>query len=130
MPVKSIRARLAADPSVGAGNVLTTLAELDLGLDTPQLTFDTAIGDFPAWQPLTLRQVHELVAARTTALHDLGLRKRDPVAVIAPTAIDTALTFLALARIGAIPVLINPSLAPDLAAKFIARLNAAGLITD
>jgi acyl-CoA synthetase (AMP-forming)/AMP-acid ligase II len=130
MTVKSIRARLAADPDVGAGNVLTTLADLDLGLDTPQFSFDTPAGDNPAWQPLTLRQLHRLAAARTTALHELGIRQRDPVAVIAPTAVDTALTFLALARIGAIPVLINPSLHPDLAVKFIARLNATGLITD
>jgi acyl-CoA synthetase (AMP-forming)/AMP-acid ligase II len=130
MSAKSIRARLAENQEVGAGNVLTTLAELDLGLDTPQLTFDTAAGQIPAWQPLTLRQLHELVAARTTALHELGIRRRDPVAVIAPTAIDTALTFLALARIGAIPALINPSLAPDLAVKFVGRLKAVGLITD
>jgi acyl-coenzyme A synthetase/AMP-(fatty) acid ligase len=130
MTAKSIRARLSADPSVGAGNVLTTLAELDLGLDTPALSFDTAVAGFPAWHALTLRQLHHLVAGRTAALHELGLRRRDPVAVIASTAVDTALTFLALARIGAIPVLINPSLAPDLAVKFIARLNATGLITD
>jgi acyl-CoA synthetase (AMP-forming)/AMP-acid ligase II len=135
MSTKSIRARLAADPNVGAGNVLTTLAELDLGLDTPQFTFDTAAGqsgagDVPAWQPLTLRQMHELAAARAAALAGIGIRKRDPVAVIAPTAIDTAVTFLALARIGAIPALINPSLAPELAVRFIGKLNAVGLITD
>jgi acyl-CoA synthetase (AMP-forming)/AMP-acid ligase II len=130
MSPKSTRATLAENPDVGAGNVLTTLAELDLGLDTPRLYFDTDAGDIPAWQPLTLRQFHELVAARTTALHDLGIRRRDPVAVIAPTALDTALTFLALARIGAVPALINPSLAPDLAVKFTGRLNAVGLITD
>ncbi len=130
MSAKSIRARLAENQDLGAGNVLTTLAELDLGLDTPQLTFDTAAGQIPAWQPLTLRQLHELVAARTTALHELGIRRRDPVAVVAPTAVDTALTFLALARIGAIPALINPSLAPELAVKFIGRLKAVGLITD
>ncbi len=130
MTAKSIRARLSADPNVGAGNVLTTLAELDLGLDTPQLSFDTPVAGFPAWQPLTLRELHQLAAGRAAALHELGLRKRDPVAVIAPTAVDTALTFLALARIGAIPVLINPNLPADLAVKFVAKLNATGLITD
>lgn len=130
MPAKSIRARLAADPDVGAGNVLTTLAELDLGLDEPSLTFDTGTGDRPAWQPLTLRQVHRLVAARAAVLHELGVARRDPVAVCATAAADTALTFLALARIGAIPVLINPSLATDLAIKYISKLSAVGLITD
>jgi acyl-CoA synthetase (AMP-forming)/AMP-acid ligase II len=130
MPAKSIRARLAADPDVGAGNVLTRLAELDLGLDEPSFTFDTDIGELPAWQPLTPRQIHRLVAARTAALHELGVTRRDPIAVCASTAADTALTFLALARIGAIPVLINPILAADLAVRYVSRLNAVGLITD
>lgn len=130
MSATSIRARLAADPSVGAGNVLTTLAELDLGMDTPRISFDTPAGDIPAWQPLTLRQLRELVAARAAALHELGIGKRDPVAVMAPTAVDTALSFLALAWIGAIPALINPRLAPDLAVKFLGKLGAVGLITD
>ncbi len=130
MPGTSIRARLAADPGVGAGNVLTTLAGLDVGLDTPQLAFDTAAGAHPAWQPMTLRQVHRLVAARAAALHELGIRSRDPVAVCAPTAADTALTFLAIAWLGAIGVLINPTLPADLTVRYIARLNAVGLITD
>lgn len=130
MTNKSVRARLAADPHVGAGNVLTTLAELDVGLDKPSLTFDTAVDGFPAWRTTTLRQVHRLVTARAAALRALGIAKRDPVAVCAPTAADTALTFLALAWIGAIPALVNPGLAADLAAKYISRLNVVGLITD
>lgn len=130
MTAKSIRAQLAADPEVGAGNVLTRLAELDLGMDVPQLSFDTPAGPVPAWQPLTLRQLHELTAARAAVLAELGIRKRDPVAVIAPTAFDTALSFLALARIGAIAALINPRLSPELALKFLGKLKPVGLITD
>jgi len=127
---KSIRARLAADPAAGAGNVLTTLAELGLHLDEPSFTFDSEVGGKAAWQPVTLGELHQLTEARTAALHDLGIGKRDPVAVCAATAADTALTFLALARIGAIPVLINPNLSPDLMAAYIRRLGAVGLITD
>lgn len=130
MTAKSVRAHLLADPDVGAGNVLTKLAELDIGLDQPSLSFDTAVGGLPAWRPTTLRQVHGLVAARAAALRALGITKRDPVAVCAPTAADTALTFLALTWIGAIPALVNPSLAADLAVKYISRLSAVGLITD
>jgi acyl-coenzyme A synthetase/AMP-(fatty) acid ligase len=130
MTTKSVRARLAADPSVGAGNVLTTLIESGTGLDEPVITFDTEIGGHPAWEPLTLRQLGALAAGRAAALHELGIGRRDPVAVCAPTAADTAVTFLALARLGAIPALINPNLKPDLMTTYIQRLRAVGLITD
>ena len=45
------------------------------------------------------------------------------MAVCAPTAADTVLTFLALARLGAIPALVNPNLSADLAAAYIRRLR-------
>jgi acyl-coenzyme A synthetase/AMP-(fatty) acid ligase len=130
MPAKSIRAQLAADPDLGAGNVLTTLVRRGDRLDEPVLTFDTDIGGIPAWQPLTIRQLDELTRARAAALHALGVGMRDPVAVCAPTAADTALTFLAATRLGAIPALINPFLATELMAEYIRRLDAVGLITD
>jgi acyl-coenzyme A synthetase/AMP-(fatty) acid ligase len=130
MPAKSIRAQLAADPDLGAGNVLTTLVRRGDRLDEPVLTFDTAIGGFPAWQPLSISQLDELTRARAAALAALGIGMRDPVAICAPTAADTALTFLAAARLGAIPALINPFLAADLMAEYIRRLDAVGVITD
>ncbi|HLX48752.1 MAG TPA: class I adenylate-forming enzyme family protein [Streptosporangiaceae bacterium] len=128
--VKGIRAQLAANQDLGAGNVLTTLMAVGDGLDEPRLTFDTAVDGFPAWQGLTTRQLDRLVKARATTLHGLGIGMRDPVAVVAPTAADTALTFLALTRLGAIPALINPFLPTDLMAEYIRRLNATGLLTD
>jgi len=127
---KSIRAQLAADPDLGAGNVLTTLVRRGDRLDEPVLTFDTETGGFPAWQPLTIRQLDELTRARAAAMAALGIGMRDPVAVCAPTAADTALTFLAAARLGAIPALINPFLATELMAEYIRRLDAVGVITD
>jgi acyl-coenzyme A synthetase/AMP-(fatty) acid ligase len=130
MPAKSIRAQLAADQDLGAGNVLTTLIRRGDRLDEPVLTFDTAVGGFPAWQALTIRQLDELTRARAAALAGLGIGMRDPVAVCAPTAADTALTFLAAARLGAIPALINPFLATELMAEYIRRLDAVGVITD
>jgi acyl-coenzyme A synthetase/AMP-(fatty) acid ligase len=128
--VKGIRAQLATDPDVGAGNVLATLVARGIGLDEPRLTFDTDVDGFPAWEPLTIRQIDQRVRARAAALHGLGIGMRDPVAVCAPTAADTALTFLALTYLGAIPALINPFLNIELMAEYIRRLDAVGLITD
>jgi len=130
MKVPSIRATLARDTDIGAGNAVGIRMALGAGVDEPVITFDTAVDGHPAWQPLTVRQLDRLVAARAAALHGLGIGMRDPVAVIAPTAADTALTFLALARLGAIAALINPYLNIELAAEYVSRLGAVGLTTD
>ncbi|KAA2257285.1 acyl--CoA ligase [Solihabitans fulvus] len=130
MTPKTVRARLAADPALGAGNVLTTVVANGFGLDDPSLTFDTDVDGFPAWQPLRVRDVDRLVRSRAASLHGLGIGRRDPVAVIATSAADTVLAFLALARLGAIPALINPRLAPETAALYVRRLRAVAVLTD
>jgi acyl-CoA synthetase (AMP-forming)/AMP-acid ligase II len=130
MTVKSVRAQLAADPELGAGNVLTTLAARGIGLDNPALTFDTDVGPHPAWQPLTVRELDRLVRARAADLVALGVRRRDPVAVTATAAADLVLNFLALARLGAIPALLNARVPPELAALYLNRLRPMGIIGD
>ncbi|MGF1426900.1 class I adenylate-forming enzyme family protein [Kitasatospora sp. LaBMicrA B282] len=130
MTVRQIRARLAADLEVGAGNVLTARIALGLGLDEPLLTFDTEVDGRPAWVPLSLRTVDELVRARAAALAELGVGPRDPVAVQADSAAEQLLAFLALTRLGAIPALVNARLDGDRAARYLARLGAVGLLAD
>ncbi|WP_157531792.1 class I adenylate-forming enzyme family protein [Kitasatospora sp. Root107] len=130
MSIRSIRARLADDPAVGAGNVLTTRIALGEGLDEPLLTFDTPVDDHAAWQPFTLRELDRAVRARAAALHGLGIGRRDPVVIYATAAADHVLGFLALARLGAIPALLNPNLDGEKAARYIHRLRAAGVLTE
>jgi acyl-coenzyme A synthetase/AMP-(fatty) acid ligase len=131
MTAKSVRALLAADEDLGAGNVLTTLVERGLGLDGPTLTFDTDVdGVIPAWQAMTLRELDERVRARAASLYALGIRRRDPVAVSATSAADIVLAFFALARIGAIPALLNAKVPPELAALFLSRLRAVAFVAD
>jgi acyl-CoA synthetase (AMP-forming)/AMP-acid ligase II len=128
--VKSVRAQLAADADLGAGNVLTTLVARGIGMDTPILTFDTDVDGIPAWQPLTVRDLDQRVRARAASLHAEGIGVRDPVAVTATAAADTLLTFLALTRLGAIPALINAKLPPDITALYVRRLGSVGLLAD
>lgn len=130
MPRINDRAQLAADPALGVGNALTHLVSLGVGLDNPSLTFDTPVGDHPAWQALTLRQLDEQVTARAAALHAAGVAPRDTVAVYTTTAADNVLSYLALARLGAIPALVNGNLASESAAEFIRRLRASGILAD
>ncbi|MEV0531615.1 class I adenylate-forming enzyme family protein [Kitasatospora sp. NPDC050463] len=130
MSIRSIRTLLADDPDVGAGNVLTSRLALGLGLDEPLLTFDTPVDDHAAWQAFTLRELDRAVRARAAALHGLGVTRRDPVVVYATDAADHVLSFLALARLGAIPALLNPNVDGERAARYIARLGAVGILAD
>ncbi|MEU6539699.1 class I adenylate-forming enzyme family protein [Streptomyces sp. NPDC047000] len=130
MSARSIRAELATDDNLGVGNVLTELVHRGVGLDEPTLTFDTVVDGHPAWQALTLRQLHERVAARAATLHAAGIGPRDPVAVFVGSAADQVLCYLALSRLGAIPALMNGRLDGETAARFISRLGAAAVLAD
>ena len=130
MRTKGLRGALAADPQLGAGNVLARVLAHGADPQGPGLTFDTPVDGHPAGQPLTLGQLDERVAARAAWLHDRGVRPRDPVAVWATAAADMVLSFLALARLGAIPALMNGKLRPEIAAEYIRRLRGAGVLAD
>ncbi|HET6211323.1 MAG TPA: class I adenylate-forming enzyme family protein [Micromonosporaceae bacterium] len=126
----NLRAALAADPDLGAGNVLVKLLEHGADPDGPGMTFDVAVDAHPAWTPLTLGQLDERVRARAAWLHERGVKPRDPVAIYASTAADTFLNFMALTRLGAIPALMNGNIPGDVAAEYIRRLRAIGVLTD
>lgn len=130
MRAKSIRAALIADENLGAGNVLASVLAHGADPDGPGLIFDTEVDGHPAEQMITLGQLDELVSARADWLHRKGIRPRDPVAVWAGAAADIILSFLALSRIGAIPALMNGKMVPEIAAEYIRRLRAVGVLAD
>ncbi|HKN56861.1 MAG TPA: class I adenylate-forming enzyme family protein, partial [Amycolatopsis sp.] len=130
MKAKSLRAVLAADPDIGAGNVLRTVLAHGADPGGPGLIFDTEVDGRPAEHEFTLGELDTMVDARAAWLHAHGIRKRDPVAVWATAAADTILSFLALTRIGAIPALMNGKMTPEIAAEFIRRLRARAVLAD
>jgi acyl-coenzyme A synthetase/AMP-(fatty) acid ligase len=126
----NMRAVLAADPELGAGNVLLRLAEHGADMDMPRVTFDTGFDTIAAWTPLSLRALTERVAARAEWYARHGIGRRDPVAVYVTSAADVILNFLALTWLGAIPALMNGSMPPEIAVEYIRRLRAVGVILD
>jgi 3-aminoavenalumate diazotase len=130
MSASSLRASLADDPELGAGNVLVKLFEHGAAPDLPGITFDVAVDGIPAWTPLALGTLRERVAARAAWLAGLGVKPRDPVAVYVTSAADCLLTFLALNWVGAIPALMNGNMPADIAAGFIQRLRGTALLAD
>jgi acyl-CoA synthetase (AMP-forming)/AMP-acid ligase II len=121
---------LAADPELGAGNVLLRLAEHGADMDMPRVTFDTGVDAIAAWTPLSLRTLTERVAARAEWFARRGIGRRDPVAVYVTSAADVVLNFLALTWLGAIPALMNGSMPAEIAVEFIRRLRATGVLLD
>ncbi|MEV0879216.1 class I adenylate-forming enzyme family protein [Micromonospora echinofusca] len=127
---RGLRGALAADERIGAGNVLARVLAHGADPDGPGLTFDTDVDGHPAGRALTLGQLDERVAARAAWLHERGIKPRDPVAVWATAAADMVLSFLALARLGAIPALMNGRLRPEIAAEYVRRLRGVRVLAD
>ena len=130
MDPADLRARLAADPALGTGNVLAKLREHGADPDGPGATFDTGVDGLPAWTPLTLGELTRRVAARAAWLAEHGVVARDPVAVYVTSAADCLLNFLALTWLGAIPALMNGNMPAEVAPEFVRRLRAAGVLVD
>jgi len=126
----NLRVVLAADQELGAGNVLLRLAEHGADMDMPRVTFDTEVDAIAAWTPLSLRTLTERVAARAEWFAQHGIGRRDPVAVYVTSAADVVLNFLALTWLGAIPALMNGGMPAEIAAEYIRRLRAVGVIID
>jgi acyl-coenzyme A synthetase/AMP-(fatty) acid ligase len=128
--MSNLRAVLAADQQLGAGNVLLRLAEHGADPDMPRVTFDTDVDAISAWTPLSLRTLTERVAARADWFARHGVGRRDPVAVYVTSAADVILNYLALTWLGAIPALMNGSMPTEIAVEFIRRLRVTGVILD
>jgi len=128
--VKDLRAVLAADPELGAGNVLLRLAEHGADPDVPRVTFDTELDAIAAWTPLSLRALTERAAARAEWFARHGIGRRDPVAVYVSAAADVILNFLALTWLGALPALMNGNMPVPIAAEYIRRLRCVGVLID
>jgi acyl-coenzyme A synthetase/AMP-(fatty) acid ligase len=128
--VSNLRAVLAADARLGAGNVLLRLAEHGADMDAPRITFDTEADGIEAWTPLSLRTLTERVAARAEWFARHGVARRDPVAVYVTSAADVILNFLALTWLGAIPALLNGSMPDQIAVEYIRRLRVVGVLID
>jgi acyl-coenzyme A synthetase/AMP-(fatty) acid ligase len=126
----NIRARLAADPELGAGNVLSKLFEHGADPEGPGAAFDVPVDGHPAGTDLTLGQLRACVTARAAWWHARGIGPRDPVAVHVSGSADCLLNFLALTWLGAIPALVNQEIPGDIAADYIRRLRGVALVTD
>lgn len=131
--MKNVRCRdLAADPSLGCGNFLAAALRASADVDAPRIflhrPFVARGGE--TIEALSLAKLDELARREAWAYAAAGVKPRDPVAVSLPDGIEYLIHFIALTSLGAIAVLVNPEMKPALAAGFIERVGAIGLVAD
>lgn len=126
------RAEVAADPSVGGGNVIASAIAVSPDPDAPFIHTAVPVvnlaGD-PQMQ-FSLNQVAELVDAWSAWYLNRGAGPRDRVAIFVEDSFAYSVHFHALAQIGAIAVLINSKAPGHIAASLVDKTRAVGIYTD
>jgi acyl-coenzyme A synthetase/AMP-(fatty) acid ligase len=126
------RAAVAADRSVGGGNVLRSAIAVSPDEDAPFVHTAVPVVNV-AGDPqmdFSLNQLAELADAWSAWYLSRGVRPRDRVAVYLDDSFAYSLHFHALAQIGAIGVLINSRAPGHIAAGLIDKTRAVGIYTD
>lgn len=123
---------LAADPALGCGNFLAAAIRIADDASTPKIWLDEPFyaDDGTRFDALSLRDLDDLARACAAGYAAAGVKPRDPVAVSLPDGLAYLVHFLALTSLGAIAVLVNPAMKPEIAAGFVARVGAVGLFAD
>lgn len=126
------RRELADDVELGGGNAFERAVAIAPAPDLPYLTTTEAVpgADGLPRREFSLRQLDELAARWAGGYVARGVRPRDRVGVYVRDGLDDLLQYLALTRIGAIPVLINGRMAVETAARHCERTGVVGVHTD
>src|SRR5690349_15630726 len=112
--VHAVRVALAQDPSLGCGNFLDFACARAKRPNDPLIFLDEAYvaRSGERFEALSLAALDRLADAEAAAYHAAGVRRCDPVAVSVEDGVGYLIHFVALARLGAIAVLVNPKMPP------------------
>jgi len=127
-----LRAQVAADPTIGGGNLLPSLVALNPYPDEPFITSLVPIPytDGETRSEFSLRDLDHLVQSWSVWYWERGVRPRDRIAVFLPDSIAYFVHYSAIAALGAIAVLINSKAPRETAVALCERTGAVGLYTD
>ncbi|MEO3977687.1 class I adenylate-forming enzyme family protein [Streptomyces sp. CAU 1734] len=126
------RLKLAELPGLGGGNAWRAAVETSPAPDLPVLLADRPLAwtDGTLRSEFSLRDLDTLADAWSAWYLDRGVGPRDRVSVYLEDTFAYQVHLTALARIGAIGVLINGRMLPELALGLVRRTGSTGLFTD
>ncbi|MEU5435008.1 class I adenylate-forming enzyme family protein [Streptomyces sp. NPDC020719] len=79
---------------------------------------------------ITLTELDELTDRVAAGYYADGIQAKDPVAVFVEESVRYLVHYVALTKLGAIPVFVNSSLPSEIAARFIEHVGAAAVVSD
>ncbi|MES4890665.1 class I adenylate-forming enzyme family protein [Streptomyces sp. NPDC096012] len=126
------RSALAADPSVGGGNLLRSALAANPHPDLPFLRSSRPIAtpDGELREEFSLAEFDALAQSWSAWYLAQGVQTRDRVAVWFEDSLGYSLHFYALAQIGAVALLINSNASQAIATSLIEQTTPVGLYAD
>ncbi|MEV6209040.1 class I adenylate-forming enzyme family protein [Kitasatospora sp. NPDC051914] len=126
------RERLAADTTVGGGNLLRSAIATNPRPDLPFVHSyrPVTIASGESKHDLSLNEIDELAQSWSVFYLEQGVQPRDRVAVWFEDSFAYSVHFYALAQIGAIAVLINSNASQTIAQSLLEQTAPVGLYTD
>ncbi|WP_037858359.1 class I adenylate-forming enzyme family protein [Streptomyces sp. SCSIO 75703] len=126
------RAAVAADSSIGGGNLLRKALAVNPRPDVPFIhaTRPIATPDGGSAQDFSLAEFDALAQSWSAWYREQGVRPRDRVAVWFEDSIAYSLHFYALAQIGAVALLVNSNASRAIAVSLIEQTTPVGLYAD
>jgi acyl-coenzyme A synthetase/AMP-(fatty) acid ligase len=126
------RSALAADPTVGGGNLLRSALAANPHPDLPFLRSSRPIAtpDGELREEFSLAEFDALAQSWSAWYLAQGVQTRDRVAVWFEDSLGYSLHFYALAQIGAVALLINSNASQAIATSLIQQTTPVGLYAD
>jgi 3-aminoavenalumate diazotase len=129
---RDLRAQLAADSSLGVGNLLRKAIEVNPHPDAPFLESGRPLinSDGEEQTEFSLLDIDRLVQSWAVWYLEQGVRPRDRVAVFFEDSFAYSIHVHALGRIGAIAMLINSNVTKETALALARQTGPTGLYVD
>ncbi|MFD0773136.1 class I adenylate-forming enzyme family protein [Streptomonospora algeriensis] len=124
------RRALFADDRLGMGNFLDRVRDVHPAPREPYLWAVPRGGTPEDAHPLSLDGITRIRDAYAAWFHAAGVAKGDPVAVYLDDGIGYFLHYLALSSLGAVPALVNGRMPAPVAADYLARMGAVGVVAE
>ncbi len=127
-----VRLALSQNPELGAGNFLAAALRSSPAPDAPILFLEKPLTSFTGetLTALSLQDLQRLALAYARLYRSFGVRAQDPVLVYFDDGAEYLIHYLALVHLGAIGVLTNGRMPPEIAAAHAKNVGVVGVFTD